>query len=561
MIINIVSLLAISFVIAVLLTPRVASVAERFDLMDKPSSRKVHSIAIPRIGGVAIFIAFFSSITISLFFSDIETLIQKDKTFLYIFAGGALTFGLGFFDDLKRLSPRTKFSIQIIAALCAYAGGIQITSIVLPVIGPVHFELLSLPVTIFWVLLVINAINLIDGLDGLAAGISFLVCLVLIILCMIQQNMAIAYILAALAGSILGFLVFNFNPASIFMGDCGSYFIGYMIATLSIFGSFKSHTAFTFLIPIIALGVPLLDTIWATVRRFILGQHLFYPDKNHFHHRLLRLGYSHKRAVLVLYGATIFLGLTSLIMVNMANKHSAYLLILLGTLIFIFIKRLGYFNFLDFKDILCWINDLINTLGINRDRRVFFSYQQAIMEASDIADLWQRIAKTADFLNLDYIEMKLGGPECNFKKFNDFLWYAPDGVNNKNELYAKNRLYMRFPLEYDGRHYGTMMVSKKDFDSTSHHTQTLWRLEFLRRTLGNALHNFKAQPQFELYDRRKNKQTRANLHLLRDRRMPSADNGIPDNQEAKIPKGTEKTKTKKIGNLQSSLVNFLHHDN
>ncbi|MCG2749303.1 MAG: undecaprenyl/decaprenyl-phosphate alpha-N-acetylglucosaminyl 1-phosphate transferase [Desulfobulbaceae bacterium] len=560
MIISIVSLLAISFVIAILLTPRVASVAERFDLMDRPSSRKVHSIAIPRIGGVAIFIAFFSSITISLFFTDIGTLIQKDKTFLYIFAGGALTFGLGFFDDLKRLGPRTKFSIQIIAALCAYAGGIQITSVGLPVIGHVHLELLSLPITIFWVLLVINAINLIDGLDGLAGGVSFLVCMVLIILSLSQQHMAIAYTLAALAGSILGFLVFNFNPASIFMGDCGSYFIGYMIATLSIFGSLKSHTAFTFLIPIIVLGVPLLDTIWATIRRFIMGQRLFYPDKNHFHHRLLRLGYSHKRAVFVLYGLTVFLGVLSIIMVNTANKLSSYFLIVLGILIFFFIKGLGYFNFFGLKNLLQWTNDLINTLGINRDRRVFFSYQMAIMEASDIADLWQQIAKTADFLSLDYIEMKLGGPECNFKKFNDLLWYAPDGINNKNELYANNRLYMRFPLEYEGQRYGTMMVSKKDFDSTKNHTQTLWRLEFLRRTLANALHNFKAQPQFELYDRRKNEQTRANLHLLRDRRMPSADDRLPVNPEAKIPEGTEKAKVKKIGNLQSSLVNFLQPD-
>ena len=510
MTIGIIALLFISFMGAVLLTPLVASVAERFDIMDNPSSRKVHSIATPRIGGLAIFIAFLGSITLSLLFTDIETLFHNDKAFLYIFAGGALIFCLGFVDDLKRLGPRTKFSVQILAALCAYAGGIQITSVALPVVGPVYFGLLSLPVTIFWVLLVINAINLIDGLDGLAAGVSFLVCMVLMILCMLQQNVAPAYILAALAGSILGFLVFNFNPASIFMGDCGSYFIGYMIATLSIFGSVKSNSTFPFLIPVIALGIPLLDTIWATVRRFVMGQRLFYPDKNHFHHRLLRLGLSQKQAVLVLYGSTILMGVISILMVNTTGILSSSVLISLGVLIFFFIKKLGYFNFLSLKNLFQWANDLVNTMGVNRDRRIFFSYQLAIMEAGGINDFWQCIVRTADFIGLDYIEMKLGGKECDFKKFNDFVWSVPNGAGNKEEFYENSRLYLRFPLEYEGRDYGSLMVSKRKFNSSKLHSQTLWRLEYLRRTLGAALHNFSKDTRYELSDRRK-----TNIQYLR----------------------------------------------
>ncbi|MCK5545064.1 MAG: undecaprenyl/decaprenyl-phosphate alpha-N-acetylglucosaminyl 1-phosphate transferase [Desulfobulbaceae bacterium] len=511
MTVPIVSLLVISFVSAVVLTPRVAAVAERFDILDRPSARKVHSLAVPRIGGVSIFAAFFISICLGLFFTDFRTYLCTDNKILFVFVGGILAFCLGFIDDIKRLGPKTKFSVQIIAALSAYMGGIQINALGLPGLGLVQLGWLSLPVTVFWVLLVINAINLIDGLDGLAAGVSFFVCIVILALSLIHNNGIVAIVMAALAGSILGFLIFNFNPASIFMGDCGSYFLGYMLASLSIYGSLKSHTAFTFLIPVIAMGVPLMDTIWATLRRFILGQKLFYPDRDHFHHRLLKLGYSHRRAVLVLYGITIGLGCLAFMMVNIADSVSAYFLLLPAVLIIFFIRRLGYLNFLGLNSLLAWMNDLVNALGINRDRRAFFAYQLAVLEAPDMKTFWERIVATAEFLGLDYIEMKLGGEESHFKKFDGFSWYSPDGAKKKKELYANQRLYMRFPLEYEGQHFGVLMVSKRDFDSAKFHSQTLWRLEFLRRTFASALHTFKYKPEFQLYDRRKN--------YIRDRRI------------------------------------------
>lgn len=369
-------------------------------------------------------------------------------------------------------------------------------------LGHVILGWTSLPVTVFWVLLVINSINLIDGLDGLAAVVSFFVCMVLLVLMLMHQNFMVAIALACLAGSILGFLVFNFNPASIFMGDSGSYFPGYMLASLSIYGSMKSHTAFTFLIPIIAMGVPLLDTIWATIRRFLLGQKLFYPDKNHFHHRLLQLGFSHKRAVLVLYGITFLLGCFALITINISDRLSAFLLGLLAILVIVFIQRLGYLNFFGLKSFLSWVNDLANTLGLNRDRRVFLAYQIAIAEAEDPQTFWERVSEAAKYLGLDYIEMQLGGKGANFKKFKDFVWQALPGENAKEELYSRHRLYMRFPLKCDNHYYGILKVSKKHFNSTQEHSQTLWRLEFLRRTLGSALCDFRKNPTFAISDRR-----------------------------------------------------------
>ena len=492
-----------AFVLAVGLTPRVAAIAERFDLLDHPSARKVHSLSIPRIGGVAIFIAFFVALGGGFLFNGIRNSFWEKSEIVFVFFGGALAFALGFYDDVKRLGPKTKFAVQIVAALFAYMGGIQVRGVAIPFLGFVQSGWLSLPITVFWILLVINAINLIDGLDGLAAGVSFFVSLVLLVLCLFKGEVLNALVLAALAGSVLGFLVFNFNPASIFMGDSGSYFIGYMLASLSIFGSFKSKTAFTFLIPVIAMGVPLLDTVWATIRRFIRGQKLFYPDKDHFHHRLLGLGFSHKRAVMILYAVTIFLGLFALLTINVSSRYTAIPLALLAIFIIVFIQKLGYLNFLGLNSFLHWINDLTNTLGINRDRRVFFSFQLAILESDSMATFWERIVETAKYLGLDYIEMRLGGDESNFKKFNDYLWSLPGVVVNDHELYDSNRLYLRFPLKSEGTHYGVLIISKKCLDCDRSQSQTLWRLEFLRRTLSDALQRFKEQPHYELHDRRR----------------------------------------------------------
>lgn len=494
-------LFGLAFVLAVAVTPRVAALAERFDLLDRPSARKVHSIAIPRIGGIAIFLSFCFTFLGGLFCNDVLALVRSNPEILYLFAGGLLAFLLGFYDDVKQLGPAVKFGVQILAALAAYKGGIKIVHVGLPLLGSIDLGWASLPVTVFWVLLVINAINLIDGLDGLAAGVSFFVCMVLLAVMLIHHNYLVAVVLACLAGSLLGFLVYNFNPASIFMGDSGSYFLGYMLASLSIFGSMKSHAAFTFLISIIALGVPLLDTVWATVRRFLMGQKLFYPDRNHFHHRLLLMGYSHRRAVVVLYGVTIVLGAIALLSVNVSDPLSAFLLGLLGILVVIFIQRLGYLNFLGIRSFLLWVNDLVNTIGLNRDRRMFLAHQLAIAEAEDMPAFWSRVAEAAKFLGLDYIEMHLGGEEAQFTK-NDYVWHSLEGEKAKEELYSSHRLYMRFPLKYDQQHYGVLKASKKDFTSAREHSQTLWRLEFLRRTLSSALSDFREKPTFELRDRR-----------------------------------------------------------
>ena len=289
------------------------------------------------------------------------------------------------------------------------------------------------------------------------------------------------------------------------MGDSGSYFIGYMLAVLSILGSIKSQAAFTFLIPVIAMGVPLLDTVWATIRRFVFGQKLFHPDKDHFHHRLLQKGLSHKRAVLVMYSVTVGLGCMALLMINYSKKSDVTALYLgvFAICAILFIRKLGYLNFLGLKNFLTWCNDLANILGINRDRRQFFSCQNDILNSPDHTIFWERIKDASKLLGLDYIEMQLGGEDSNFKKFDEMIWCSSDVNTFKAEKsFASQSLYSRFPLECEGQHFGVLIVSKKNFTSEKSHSYTLWRLEYLRRTLSLSLHKFKYQSEYELYDRR-----------------------------------------------------------
>jgi len=275
---TIIFIFILSLVISLILTPLVKSIALRYKLVDQPSKRKVHSQPIPRIGGVGIYLAFFLPFVSVLFYkTQVLELLSPDTQLIHLIIGASLAFGLGLTDDLRSLGPKSKFAVQIVAALIAYAGGIRISVIFLPVIQNWYLGMLSLPVTVLWFVLVMNAINLIDGLDGLAAGVTLFASLVLLMLCVTSGKLLVGMGLAALGGATLGFLRYNFNPASIFMGDSGSYFLGYTLAALSIMGSIKSQATVAILIPVIALGVPLIDTVWATLRRFILGQRLFSP--------------------------------------------------------------------------------------------------------------------------------------------------------------------------------------------------------------------------------------------------------------------------------------------
>lgn len=298
--------LFLCFVLAVLITPVVKWLAFRVGATDKPNQRKVHQKIMPRLGGLAIFISFIVGYFVLQPASPYATAIVIGATIIVF---------TGVLDDIYELPPKWKLLGQIIAAIVVVYGGIRIDFINLPFGGHLQFGLLSIPITMLWIIGITNAINLIDGLDGLAAGVSSIA---LVTIAGMAATMGNTYVFVfamslLLLGSTLGFLLYNFHPAKIFMGDTGALFLGYMISVLSLLG-FKNVTVFSLIIPILILGVPISDTLFAIVRRIVNKQPLSAPDKSHLHHCLLRLGYSHRQTVLIIYGMAAMFGLAAVVL-------------------------------------------------------------------------------------------------------------------------------------------------------------------------------------------------------------------------------------------------------
>jgi len=297
-------LLAMS--VAAVLTPTVAWAAHRFGLLDQPDfARKVHVRAIPRLGGIAVVLGMLAPIlALTLHENRIAAaLFDTTRLVLAFVVGAAGIVGLGIYDDLKGARARLKFVVQIAVAVVMWLAGFRIEAIGGSLGLAVDVGLLSLPLTVFWFVGVINAVNLIDGLDGLAAGIALIAATALFGVALLSGQVLLALFMAALGGSLVGFLFFNFNPARIFLGDSGSLFLGYVLATTSLWTHHKAATATVITaLPLFVVAVPLLDTTLCIIRRVSRGQSPFSPDREHLHHRLMALGLSHRGAVLTLYG-------------------------------------------------------------------------------------------------------------------------------------------------------------------------------------------------------------------------------------------------------------------
>ncbi|MGE7999210.1 glycosyltransferase family 4 protein [Lysinibacillus sp. NPDC093190] len=318
-----VSLIA-AFVASILLTPLVKRLAFRIGAVDAPNYRKVHARIMPRLGGLAIFFAFLIAVAI---FQPILIYNENASDFLLaIIIGACIIVATGVIDDMREISAKAKLIGQLIAALIViFVGGIQIDMVNLPFVGELNFGLLSIPLTILWIVGITNAINLIDGLDGLAAGVSTIALITLAVMAFIMSNMFVLAIAAILAAATFGFLFYNFHPAKIFMGDTGALFLGFMISVLALLG-FKNITVLTLIIPVIILGVPISDTFFAIVRRVRMKQKWSDPDKSHLHHRLLDMGFTHRQTVLIIYGIAVMFGLAAIIF-SMAKVWGAILLV------------------------------------------------------------------------------------------------------------------------------------------------------------------------------------------------------------------------------------------
>ena len=321
-------------------TPFVKRWAEKVKAIDVPKdNRRVHKKPTPLLGGLAIYFACLMSILL---------FVPLNEKVLGILAGATMIVICGDFDDIKSLSPKTKFAVQIIAAIIAIYCGVRIDRFTNPLYFIykakwIELGIFAYPVTLLWIVGLTNAFNLIDGLDGLAAGVSAISSVTLLTVAMLvgPEQPYILIMTAILAGATLGFLPYNFNPAKIFMGDTGALFLGYMLSVISVMGVLKSATALSILVPIFAMGLPIFDTLFAMIRRFASGKSMVEADKGHLHHRLLAKGYSQKKAVLTLYSVSAILGIGAIALVETKLKTAYILVFVVFLLASMGVKYLG----------------------------------------------------------------------------------------------------------------------------------------------------------------------------------------------------------------------------
>jgi UDP-GlcNAc:undecaprenyl-phosphate GlcNAc-1-phosphate transferase len=409
--------------VAVVLTPLVRRMALRMGVVDLPGGRRVHQTSTPRLGGIAIFFAVMLPLT-ALFFveSSVATAVQNNQLrVMAMLVGGLFMAAMGAYDDLRGIRALYKLYGQIAVGALAFSCGLRIDSIFLPFVGSLEMGIFALPITIFWVVGVINAVNLIDGLDGLAAGIVFFAALTNFIVAYVTGSIVVGAIMATTLGALLGFLLFNFNPARIFMGDSGSYFLGYLLATAALMGaSQKASTSVALLAPVIALGVPIFDTLFAVVRRFLERRPLFAPDRGHLHHRLLDMGITHRRAVLILYGVSI-LFTAAAIGISLGRNWEVGIAILVATVVVIGLVRfVGVLHSSHHRNRL---KRRILERDVDRLRRRLPETLRVLQEASGADDAWERLTGLAPSLGvagLELLEVQ-GRQEKSL-----VLWQRPD---------------------------------------------------------------------------------------------------------------------------------------
>lgn len=328
--------IVLAFVISFAMTPIVKTFAIKVGAIDVPKdNRRMHKHPIPRMGGLAIFIGFLLTVVL---FADLTQQIQG------ILIGAIIIAALGAVDDIVALNAWVKLFGQILAAGVAVYNGVVIHLFTNPIFFSgnefILLEGLSIPITILWIVGVTNAVNLIDGLDGLACGVSTIASLTMFVVALLVSESNVAVVLAALMGACLGFLPYNMNPAKIFMGDTGALLLGFVLATVSALGMFKFYAVVTFLVPLLALALPLLDTIFAIVRRVLKGQSPFAPDRGHFHHRLVDMGLNQKQAVAIMYAISAMLGLCAVVVVS-TGAIRIFLLVLALLIAFAISRYIG----------------------------------------------------------------------------------------------------------------------------------------------------------------------------------------------------------------------------
>jgi UDP-GlcNAc:undecaprenyl-phosphate/decaprenyl-phosphate GlcNAc-1-phosphate transferase len=393
---------ALSLLLSILLTPLVRNLALRWNLVDLPDNkRKVHRKPIPRIGGIALAGAYFGSYAVA-----VTILAHVDIQAYFGFAAirtiapaTLLVFFMGLADDIFTLKPWQKFAVQVLAGVLVVSAGVHLGE-------PSKlsgYALLAKVASVLWLVACTNAVNLIDGLDGLAAGIALLATMTTLVAAIMNGHIELVIATAPLVGALVGFLVFNFNPASIFLGDSGSLVLGFLLGCYSLLWGAKSATMLGMAAPLMALSVPLIDTTLAIARRFLRSQPIFKPDRAHIHHRLLARGLSHRRAVIFLYIAGGVAGAFSLASIWVRSQGEALILLaFLCTAIF-GVRQLGYAEFEAARKVL-FRGGLRREINLELAVQTF---EQALSAAATPDDCWEEVQRASSEFGFHVLRMRL----------------------------------------------------------------------------------------------------------------------------------------------------------
>jgi UDP-GlcNAc:undecaprenyl-phosphate GlcNAc-1-phosphate transferase len=451
---------AAAFLISVVTTVIVRAVARRLGILDRPDRpRKVHTRPVPSLGGLAIYVAFFAPFAGFLFYQNAisDQLLLHLRDAIALFAASTVVLAVGMMDDVRGLSTRYKLSIELLAALLLFFTGYQIRAVSNPFGGPIDLGNLCLPVTVFWLMGSSNAFNLIDGLDGLAAGVGLFACATIFFVAIIFGNTLTALFMISMAGALLGFLLFNFHPASIFLGDSGSLFLGFVIGAIALKGSQKSATVVALLIPVLALGLPIMDTVLAILRRWSQRLPISHGDRQHLHHRLLSLGLSHRHAVWVLYGACGFLAAIAMFITAAGNAAVAITLGVAGVIVFTGVRLVGGVKLADLKSRLDW--DRKQAKWRRRAWRLVDEAGDDMNRACTPAELWQSLTRTLRELEFEEATMSLKPPYAqNGSEPLELSWARPSPPAQERD--GSDPLSVRLLLQTDSATLGDFALTK-----------------------------------------------------------------------------------------------------
>ncbi len=418
--------------LAVLTTPFVIWLARRIGAVDRPGVRSIHTHPIPRIGGVAIYLSSICAILSLLFLNStigrtFRSVWPQVVTLLVCASG---VFVIGLIDDLRGLPARLKFVAELLGAGILCWMGVRIGDISLGAGLTIHLGWLGCPLTLLWIVGITNAVNISDGLDGLAAGVAAIACGVIATFAVYSSTIhadigrnneiMMAAFALALLGSLTGFLFFNFNPAKVFMGDCGSLFIGFTIASASVMCVSKSMALVGLALPALALGIPIFDTLFSMLRRFLERRSLFAPDRSHFHHRLLAMGLNQRRAVAIIYLATAGAAGLGLFMMTRDDWSAMIVFAIVLCLIVLLFRAVGVIGLHETLDHLQ--SKYKHSHEARQDQRIFENLQLQFRQVHDAGQWWQTVCEAAQRMDFAWVSLKT---TCADGKVQEELWRAP----------------------------------------------------------------------------------------------------------------------------------------